>query len=293
MPLVDSLLAAIVREDGESLVLHVGERPIVVAAGGPVEVASATLTLQAMDALLTELLHPESLQALAEYGAVETELPPSAIASGEPFTVVAARGGDDIWIELRRRRSGAPQLGAPETPLAAPAQTVATLMARPEQGPPAAEPAVVLPMSRNPVRPDAPPRSGLPRPGGLDRLLRLAAARGAEALYLVAQSKPSIRVDGEMTVLDGEAVLSGQDVESLVLEVWPERADDAPATDGEWICEVPDVGRVRCLSFRDHRGPGGIFRIIHLVILVKCGYMPRYIDRYAGNEFRQAMKFIV
>jgi len=141
VPLVDSLLAAIVREDGESLVLHVGERPIVVAAGGPVEVASATLTLQAMDALLTELLHPESLQALAEYGAVETELPPSAIASGEPFTVVAARGGDDIWIELRRRRSGAPQLGAPETPLAAPAQTVATLMARPEQGPPAPEPA--------------------------------------------------------------------------------------------------------------------------------------------------------
>jgi twitching motility protein PilT len=117
-------------------------------------------------------------------------------------------------------------------------------------------------MSRNPVRPDAPARSGMPRAGGLDRLLRLAAARGAEALYLVAQSKPSIRVDGQMTVLDGEATLSGQDVESLVLEVWPERADDAPATDGEWICEVPDVGRVRCLSFRDHRGPGGIFRII-------------------------------
>ena len=45
MPLVDSLLAAIVREDGESLVLHVGERPIVVTARGPVEVASATLTL--------------------------------------------------------------------------------------------------------------------------------------------------------------------------------------------------------------------------------------------------------
>jgi hypothetical protein len=61
---------------------------------------------------------------------------------------------------------------------------VATLMARPEQGPPAPEPAVVLPMSRNPVRPDAPPRSGMPRAGGLDRLLRLAAARGAEALYL-------------------------------------------------------------------------------------------------------------
>ena len=135
-------------------------------------------------------------------------------------------------------------------------------MARPEPPAPAPESAVVLPMSRNPVRPETPSRSGLVRPSGLDRLLRLAAARGAEALYLVAQSKPSIRVDGEMTVLDGEATLTPQDVESLILEVWPERADDAPATDGEWICDVPDVGRVRCLSFRDHRGPGGIFRII-------------------------------
>jgi twitching motility protein PilT len=28
------------------------------------------------------------------------------------------------------------------------------------------------------------------------------------------------------------------------------------------VAEVPDVGRVRCLSIRDHRGPGGIFRLI-------------------------------
>jgi len=67
VPLVDSLLAAIVREDGESLVLHVGERPIVVAAGGPVEVASATLTLQAMDALLTELGYDSSHDADARW----------------------------------------------------------------------------------------------------------------------------------------------------------------------------------------------------------------------------------
>jgi twitching motility protein PilT len=215
-----------------------------------------------MDALLTELLIPESLQALAEFGAVEAELPASPSAPGEQFTAVAARGGDDIWIELRRRRSAAPQLPPDQPPLSGPAQTVATLMARPEPAAPPSEPAVVLPMSRNPVRPDVPPRTGVARHSGLDRLLRLAAARGAEALYLVAQSKPSIRVDGEMTVLDGEATLGAQDVESLILEVSPERSDDAPAADGEWICDVADVGRVRCLSFRDHRGPGGIFRII-------------------------------
>ncbi len=30
----------------------------------------------------------------------------------------------------------------------------------------------------------------------------------------------------------------------------------------EWMSDVPDVGRFRCQSFRDHRGPGGIFRMI-------------------------------
>jgi twitching motility protein PilT len=30
----------------------------------------------------------------------------------------------------------------------------------------------------------------------------------------------------------------------------------------EWISEVPDLGRVRCVSFWDHRGAGGLFRIL-------------------------------
>ncbi len=39
MPLVDSLLTAIVRSDGDALVLHVGEKPYVVAATGSVELS--------------------------------------------------------------------------------------------------------------------------------------------------------------------------------------------------------------------------------------------------------------
>ena len=262
MHLVDSLLAAIVREDGESLVLHVGERPIVVAARGPMEVASAAMTLESMDGLLADLLRPEAQQALAEFGAVEAELPPSPLAAGEQFTVVAARGGDDIWIELRRKRPGAARLNGDEPAPQSAAQTVATLTARPEAPAPSGDAAVVLPISRNPVRADAPGRVVSARLGGLDRLLRLAAARGAEALYLLSQAKPSIRVDGEMSALEGEAVLAAQDVESLILEVLPERGDDPLSTGSEWICDVADVGRVRCLAFRDHRGPGGIFRMI-------------------------------
>jgi twitching motility protein PilT len=249
--LVNSLLAAIVREDGESLVLHVGERPVVVSSRGPSEIASSAMTLESMDALLTDLLRTEARQALTEFGAVEADVAPSSLVPDERFTVVAARGGDDIWIEIRRRR---PTAGAaPQRP----SEAVMPAGRTPEDS----ESAVVLPIVRHPARGDA-PRPAPPRLTGLDRLLRLASARGAEALYLFSQARPSMRVDGEILTLEGEPVLGPQDVEGLMLEVQPERQDETLAAGSEWIADVKDVGRVRCVSFRDHRGPGGIFRMI-------------------------------
>ena len=99
---------------------------------------------------------------------------------------------------------------------------------------------------------------------GIDRLLRIAAARGASTLYLTSQARPSIRVDGEISPIDGEAVLSEPDVEALMLDIIPERNRETLRSQAgtEWICDVPDVGRVRCVTFRDHRGAGGIFRMI-------------------------------
>jgi twitching motility protein PilT len=44
----------------------------------------------------------------------------------------------------------------------------------------------------------------------------------------------------------------------------PERSPEALRTGAatEWICDVEGVGRVRCMSFRDHLGPGGVFRLM-------------------------------
>ncbi len=104
MPLVDSLLTAVVRSDGDALVLHVGEKPYVVAAAGPVELSRQGLGLGAMEGMLAQLLTADALRSLREMGAVEHELDDCPAAAGDRFTVVAARGGDDIWIELRRHR---------------------------------------------------------------------------------------------------------------------------------------------------------------------------------------------
>jgi twitching motility protein PilT len=137
---------------------------------------------------------------------------------------------------------------------------------RPQSGkPPVLENAAtpVLPLTRNAIRPDV-PRLAEQSLSNLDQLLRLAAARGASMLYLSSASRPSVRVDGEIYTLDGAPVLGPNDVESLLLTLMPERNAEALRTGvaSEWICDLPEVGRVRCLSFRDHRGPGGVFRMM-------------------------------
>jgi twitching motility protein PilT len=126
------------------------------------------------------------------------------------------------------------------------------------------QPAVVLPMSRNPIRADVPARPAGEMPSGLDRLLQLAAARGAATVYLSSDARPSVRVDGELQALEGEPVLTPKDVESLLLTLMPERSHEALRTGAatEWISDLEEIGRIRCMTFRDQRGPGCVFRLM-------------------------------
>ena len=456
MSLVPSLLQAIVGVDGEALVMHAGDKPYVVAPSGQIELASRGLTLEAVNGIVSQLLPADALSSLEEFGAIQQELAALPEFPGESFTVVAARGGDDVWVEIRRRRisdddqvpddlfasaapanavasspagdltyqdAGSPagsaqtdysdiddvgplghpgrteemrrhgveeevtvDLGdlevpdathlfasqaappapepevpqpvavapppvpemprpaivaesAPWVPPAAPAPPPAAIeppdvivapavasvpvvprpvapppippppvapppvapvaatpiapppvVAAPSVPPPVAvapvarpvrppvverptlapppvvppQPAVVLPISRSPIRADAPPPPIPVGVSGLDRLLRMAAARGASTLYLSSDARPSVRVDGEIQMLEGEPSHGPNDVESLLLTLVPDRNHEAlrSGVATEWISDVDGVGRVRCLSFRDHRGPGGVFRMM-------------------------------
>ena len=68
MPLVDSLLTAIVRSDGDALVLHVGEKPYVVAATGSVELSRQGLGLGAMEGLLAQCSAADALRCAPRDG---------------------------------------------------------------------------------------------------------------------------------------------------------------------------------------------------------------------------------
>jgi len=64
MSLVPSLLQAIVKVDGEAMVMHAGDKPYVVSPTGQVELASRGLTLDAVNGIVGQLLPSEIQNAL-------------------------------------------------------------------------------------------------------------------------------------------------------------------------------------------------------------------------------------
>jgi twitching motility protein PilT len=184
--------------------------------------------------------------------------PPAALAAAPPRAV------PPVAPSVAAPTPVTPPIVAP--PIVSPPPVAPPMAASPEPAlsAPAPQPAVVLPMSRSPIRTDAPPPPIPAGVSGLDRLLRMASARGASTLYLSSNARPSVRVDGEIQMLEGEPSHGPNDVESLLLTLVPDRNHEAlrSGVATEWISDVDGVGRVRCLSFRDHRGPGGVFRMM-------------------------------
>ena len=448
MTLLDTLLDAIVRLEGEALVMHVGEKPYVVTSGsmnslrgplswGQVELSSRALTSDAVLGMLGQMLPADQWRLLDEIGAIEHEIDAPG-QGGERFVVTAARGGEDVWVEVRRKverpaveaqpvptdepavvvqpepiapepeviaaaeaepvaaepaviDSTEPESVAPvaeivvaeseaeppvefETPVLlepepaafeeperitlvdpeaitiiepeaqafagpdpialAEAQPISVVPPEPvaetdgdivfelradavenftwtpefdedetadsanvaarswEQGhtlpagdtwdeiplpdapapaapvaaAPAASPisppettAAVLPISRPALKLQTPPLAAPVSEGSLVELVRAAAARGASALYAVADSRPMVRVDGGIELLGTEPSVATGDVERFAFEYAPrDHVEEAPA---EWTCSIRGVGRVRCVAFHDDSGAG---LIVHL-----------------------------
>ncbi|HET7617000.1 MAG TPA: ATPase, T2SS/T4P/T4SS family [Vicinamibacterales bacterium] len=253
--------------------------PVVVAEPEPVAVAPAPVAVAPEPVVFAEpepvAVTPEPVAAEPEPVAVEPEplpvapeaefvAPPEPVAQEAPPPITEAP--EPVAIEEPE-----PEPIAEETPIAADPVPVAFVPEPPPVEPPAPvfhaedaeseERSVVVPLTRRPVRPDT--RTPPPAMRGIDDVLRIAAARGASTVFIVAQSRPTLRTDGEMTFVDVPPTTAA-DVDRIVQDLAPDTARDAweRGTPGEWLCDVEGVGRVRCLTFRDHRGPGVIFRMV-------------------------------
>jgi len=199
-----------------------------------------------------------------------------AVAAAEPATPPVAVHEQPVMASVPTQ---------PPAPVVPPVPVVAIdkSAAQPERTtmmPPAAHVIAVTPRTETslvmptPVRPEPPPAATASPTAdrvvefSVDDMLRVAAARGGSTVYLVARSRPMVRAEGDISPLEvgGGAPLEESEIARLMLEVAPEPARDAwqRGTSAEWIRDVPEVGRVRCMTFRDHRGPGLIFRMIPL-----------------------------
>jgi len=173
--LIPSLLQAIVHVDGDALVMHAGDKPYVVAPTGQVDLATRGLALDAVNGIIGQLLPMDLQGALSEFGAVQHELAPIAEFPGEHFTIVAARSGDDVWVEVRRRRNPDDEHLAEETftlpDTAAAAQPYPGYTPAPGFSQPA-EPMIWLSKGEKACQPTSRPRS--PSRGTPTSLLRSA-----------------------------------------------------------------------------------------------------------------------
>jgi twitching motility protein PilT len=90
-------------------------------------------------------------------------------------------------------------------------------------------------------------------------LLRAAAEHGASMVYAVVDTRPMMRLSGEIAVVGTQGPVAAGDVERFIFQFAPRElvADATP----EWTCSIPDVGRVRCVAFQDASGAGLIFHL--------------------------------
>lgn len=283
MTLLDSFFAAMIRLDGDTLVMQVGQKPYLVRAAstyrgpvewGQVELSTRPLTLDAGLAMLEQILPADQRKELADFGAVEYEFAPEG-AGGERFTMVAARGGDDIWVEIRRR-SRAPELVAAEPveeqehvvelyadeALEKPSDARAADPARapePEAPPEPERPFLVVPLRKNgdthhfPELNTTPPQKvESPR---VEQLLRKAIEAGASSLFLIADMRPMMRVNGGVRSVGADPARAA-DIRQFAAG-WSRTADDP-----RWEAEIPELGRFECLAVDDYRGPGLTIHIV-------------------------------
>ena len=160
MSLMPSLCAALERAGGERLVMRAGERPHVLAGDRRHDVASAVLSVNAVEALAEQILSSEGRHELRERGAVVEMI--QAGSFPHPLMAKAERVGDEFSIELIVQKS-APALSEPEPVVA---EQVVTKQAIVEPTPvePPVEAAPLEPISYEPELMEPEPVAVVPPP---------------------------------------------------------------------------------------------------------------------------------
>ena len=116
----------------------------------------------------------------------------------------------------------------------------------------------------------------------IEGLFRMMVEEGCSDLHLSTGSPPLFRKDGDIVSLTDEAALTSDETRSLLSSITPlhKRAEFDERNDTDFAYEIPDLARFRCNLFMDHKGMGGVFRVIpaEIITVEDLGLSPQIID---------------
>ena len=103
----------------------------------------------------------------------------------------------------------------------------------------------------------------------IDALFQRMVASGASDLHMSSNLVPMFRLHGEMVKIEGCPVITPEQMQAILYEIAPaaNRAEYEETSDTDFAYELSGQGRFRANYFRDHRGPGAVFRLIPSTIL--------------------------
>ena len=256
MPRIDALLTAMVTNHAESVRLADGEVAYLMLRGAQHPLTRQPLGAGQLVALLSEVAPPHVSTALAAGKPLEFLY---TNADGRFLTRVE-NDGEKVWATV----SAAPANGAngnghaPAAAVdaqAAPAASNGNGVAKEVSPPVRAEPVRAV------VESDV---SDEPARSEIDGLLRKLVETSASDLHLRVGEPPILRIHGELKRMSDADPLSNSRVEAMLNSIMPERnrGEYREVNDTDFAYEIPGVARFRANAFRDHKGAGGVFRVI-------------------------------
>jgi len=98
----------------------------------------------------------------------------------------------------------------------------------------------------------------------IDRYFRLMVEHNASDLHLSTGCKPVVRKDGAILPLKNDDPLDASRMKMLLYEIMPKKNEEQfnETNDTDFAYALEGCGRYRCNMFRDHKGIGGVFRLI-------------------------------
>jgi twitching motility protein PilT len=294
----DRLLAAMVGNKAESLVLEDGDLAKLEVAGQLRALTKSPVTNAQILALLKEIASADAQKLLESnkpatiaYLSADGAFVVRAMLHGQKWHVVAKI---DDHAEFQRktgqfRMSDLP----PETHAETPSEGTTAISPTPAVGNPVVRAASDAPgVPRRPsiqIQPPAPAHAAQSEGNGLqsqmdlihafegsgdakqmlDRLLRTMVEKGASDLHLRATEPPILRHHGEMTRLEGFEPLRDAEIFNMIRSIMPERnrLEFAENNDTDYAYEVAGLARFRANAARDRNGPIAVFRQIPATVV--------------------------